>query len=55
MPHQHPPHGPQHSHSHAHAAPNLAAKTMGAAVALTLLFDPEHNLEERILLEQFLP
>ena len=22
---------------------------------LTLLFDPEHNLEERILLEQFLP
>ncbi len=24
-------------------------------VALTLLFDPEHNLEERILREQFLP
>jgi hypothetical protein len=38
MPHQQSPHGPQHSHSHAHAAPNVAAKTMGAAVALTLLF-----------------
>ena len=25
------------------------------SIALTLLFDPEHNLEERILLEQFLP
>jgi len=25
------------------------------SVALTLLFDPEHNLEERILLEQFMP
>lgn len=25
------------------------------AVALTLLFDPEHNLEERILAEQFMP
>jgi NAD+ kinase len=25
------------------------------AVTLTLLFDPEHNLEERILLEQFMP
>lgn len=25
------------------------------SVALTLLFDPEHNLEERILKEQFLP
>ena len=23
--------------------------------SVTLLFDPEHNLEERILLEQFLP
>jgi NAD+ kinase len=25
------------------------------AIALTLLFDPEHNLEERILKEQFVP
>jgi NAD+ kinase len=25
------------------------------AASVTLLFDPEHNLEERILLEQFLP
>ena len=25
------------------------------SIALTLLFDPEHNLEERILQEQFLP
>ncbi len=25
------------------------------SIALTLLFDPEHNLEERILKEQFLP
>jgi NAD+ kinase len=25
------------------------------SVALTLLFDPEHNLEERVLKEQFLP
>ncbi|MBF0561120.1 MAG: NAD kinase [Alphaproteobacteria bacterium] len=24
-------------------------------IAMTLLFDPEHNLEERILMEQFLP
>ena len=24
-------------------------------VALTILFDPEHNLEERILAEQFTP
>jgi NAD+ kinase len=24
-------------------------------IALTLLFDPEHNLEERILNEQFVP
>jgi NAD+ kinase len=24
-------------------------------IALTLLFDPEHNLEERILKEQFVP
>jgi NAD+ kinase len=24
-------------------------------VSLTLLFDPEHNLEERILKEQFAP
>jgi len=24
------------------------------SVALTLLFDPEHNLEERIVKEQFL-
>lgn len=25
------------------------------SITLTLLFDPEHNLEERILMEQFLP
>jgi len=25
------------------------------AVALELLFDPEHNLEKRIIQEQFLP
>ena len=25
------------------------------ALTLTLLFDPEHNLEERILKEQFVP
>jgi NAD+ kinase len=25
------------------------------SVSLTLLFDPEHNLEERILKEQFAP
>jgi NAD+ kinase len=25
------------------------------AVSLTLLFDPEHNLEERIIVEQFVP
>ncbi|MBY0432247.1 MAG: NAD kinase, partial [Rhodospirillales bacterium] len=24
-------------------------------ISLTLLFDPEHNLEERIIVEQFLP
>jgi len=25
------------------------------SIALTLLFDPEHNLEERVLKEQFEP
>jgi len=38
MPHQHSAHGPQHSHGHAHVAPGVAGKTIGAAVALTLLF-----------------
>ena len=37
--------------------PNVARVTVteAADIRLTLLFDPEHDLEERILKEQFAP
>src|SRR6185295_20269885 len=38
MPHQHSDHPPQHSQCHSHVPPNVSGRTMGAAVALTLLF-----------------
>jgi cobalt-zinc-cadmium efflux system protein len=38
MSHQHAGAVHQHGHGHSHAPPNLSGRTMGAAVALTLLF-----------------
>ena len=35
--------------------PAAIAKAEAADIELTLLFDPEHDLEERILKEQFAP
>jgi cobalt-zinc-cadmium efflux system protein len=38
MSHQHSGHSEPHSHSHSHVAPSVAGRTLGVAVALTLVF-----------------
>jgi cobalt-zinc-cadmium efflux system protein len=38
MSHQHSGHPQAHSHSHSHVPPNVSGRTLGAAVALTLVF-----------------